>query len=56
MGLRTRQRTPKPATRETLDRYEVKDKRTFPELYKRKEYFPPVRERATKDEDLEDVA
>jgi hypothetical protein len=52
MGLRTRQRNPKPATREILDRYEVKDKRTFPELYKRKEYFPPVR----KDEKEEENA
>jgi hypothetical protein len=56
MGLRTRQRTPKPATKETLDRYEVKDKRTFPELYKRKEYFPPVRERGPKEYEVEDVA
>ena len=52
MGYRNRMRN-KIVSVDVINRYAVKDPKTFPELYKRKEYFPPVRK---KEEELEDDA
>ena len=50
MGYRNRMRN-KIVSVDVIERYRVKDPKTWPELFKRKEYFPPVRKEEVEEED-----